>query len=247
MTGPVEGLSVIVPVHNEEATVATAVHAVAASARTVDVPVSLTVVLDRCTDGSADAVAEVSAVAPLSGLELRTLSGHFPHVGAARNAGVADATAWGAALGIALDRHWTAHTDADSEVPVHWLKAHLADAEAGQDLVIGTVTPDEPADSDTARLWAARHRLGEDHSAVHGANLGVRLDRLLTVGGFAGLAVGEDVETVRLLKQLGVPWTATDTARVLTSARRTGRTSGGFAGYLRDLDSPERKTERKKI
>lgn len=237
----VAAMSVIVPVHNEAATVGAAVRAIADAARQVDLPVSLTVVFDRCTDSSEKQVEDVRGCC--ADLEIRTLSGYFAHIGAVRNAGVADATTWGASTGIALERHWTAHTDADSLVPPQWLSCQRDDADAGHDLVIGTVTPDESPDSETVRLWSARHTLGENHVAVHGANLGVRLDRLLAVGGFAGLPVGEDVATVRLLKDLGVPWTATDRGRVLTSARRTSRVSGGFADYLREMDIQEPRTE----
>lgn len=237
----VAAMSVIMPVHNEAGTVGSAVRAVADAARQVDLPVSLTVVFDRCTDSSEEQVEDVRGYC--AGLEIRTLSGYFAHIGAVRNAGVADATTWGAASGIALERHWTAHTDADSLVPPQWLSCQRDDADAGLDLVIGTVTPDEAPDSETVRLWSARHTLDEGHSSVHGANLGVRLDRLLAVGGFAGIAVGEDVATVRLLKDIGVPWTATDRGRVLTSARRTSRVSGGFADYLRDIDTRASRTE----
>lgn len=237
----VAAISVIMPVHNEAGTVGSAVCAVADAARQVDLPVSLTVVFDRCTDTSEKQVEDVRGYC--AELEIRTLSGYFAHIGAVRNAGVADATTWGAASGTALERHWTAHTDADSLVPPQWLSYQRDDADAGHDLVIGTVTPDEAPYSETVRLWSARHTLDEGHASVHGANLGVRLDRLLAVGGFAGIAVGEDVATVRLLKDIGVPWTATDRGRVLTSARRTSRVSGGFADYLRDMDTQASGTE----
>lgn len=235
----VECMSVVMPVHDEESTLDAAIRAIVDAARNVDVPVCLTVVLDRCTDGSAAVADHRSRHA--GGVEIRTLSGYFPTVGAVRNAGVADAAAWGADNGVHLERHWTAHTDADSLVPDHWLFSQLTDADAGHDLVIGTVVPDEPTDSDTARLWAARHTLRDGHRGIHGANLGIRLSHLLGVGGFAGLSVGEDVETVHRLKESGAVWTATDRARVLTSARRDGRVAGGFADYLRQLDDAAKK------
>ncbi|MEY8566313.1 glycosyltransferase [Corynebacteriaceae bacterium 7-707] len=236
-SGPIEAVSVVLPVHDEEETVAAAVRSIAGAARALTVPVSLTVVFDRCSDASETRVAEVVGSPGACGrLEVRTMSGYFPHIGAVRNAGVADATTWGAVAGVPLHRHWTAHTDADSVVPPHWLRTQLEDADAGYGLVTGTVVPDEPPGTPAARQWAAHHTLGEGHTSVHGANLGVRLDLLLAVGGFVDVAVGEDVRTVALLKDMGVPWTATDRGRVLTSARRTGRIVDGFAGYLRTCD-----------
>ena len=107
---------------------------------------------------------------------------------------------------------------------------------SGVDLVLGTVVPDEPRDSPAHRMWWSQHDLSEGHGAVHGANLGVRLDRLMDVGGFPDNAVDEDVLTVQRLKSAGVRWLATDTTRVTTSARRTGRIPNGFAAYMRSLD-----------
>ncbi|MEJ6550654.1 glycosyltransferase [Corynebacterium sp. USCH3] len=195
-TGTVAAISVVMPVHNEASTVAPAVRAIIGASRKVNLPVTLTVVFDRCTDSSEAQVDELRAACVQP--EIRTLSGYFPHVNAARNAGVADAAVWGASAGVALGCHWTAHTDPGSLVPPHWL-SHLRDAaDAGHDLVIGVV---HPTDDETP------------HAVLPGQarpSLGVRLDTLLAVGGFADTATDGDLATVRRLKELGVPWTATE-------------------------------------
>lgn len=226
-------LAVIVPAHNEEELLGDCLRAIVAAASATDLPTLLVVVLDRCSDGSAGVAAQIAAEAR-AGSAIRILEGVFPHVGAVRNAGVSAAAAhW---PGIPAQRIWTAHTDADSRVPRHWLARQAEFARAGYDLVVGTVEPDEDRTTPAGSLWFARHELCEGHSAVHGANLGMRLNRLLEAGGFSALPVSEDVETVRRLQRAGVPWIATDTTRVLTSARRAGRAPGGFARFMRDLD-----------
>ena len=68
-------------------------------------------------------------------------------LGRARRAGVAAGLAVTSA-GRPLERTWVASTDADSVVPAHWLTSQLAAADAGADLVLGTVRPD-PADAPT--------------------------------------------------------------------------------------------------
>lgn len=225
-------VSVIVPAHDEAELLGGALRSIATAAEAVELPVLLVVVLDRCSDASAALAAE--AVDRYARLEVRPVAGRFPHVGAVRSAGVAEAVR--ARASVPARRHWTAHTDADTVVPPHWLSRQVEIADSGVDLVIGTAVPDEAPGTLASRLWHERHLLVEGHTAVHGANLGIRLDGLLAIGGFAELGVGEDVETVRRLRASGVSWTATDTTRVTTSARRKGRVHGGFSGFMRRLD-----------
>jgi hypothetical protein len=131
------------------------------------------------------------------------------------------------------ERIWIASTDADSRVPRDWLVEHLALAESGVGLVLGTVVPD-PADLDPERLaaWYGAHRLADGHGHVFGANLGVRADVNGAAGGFPARASGEDEALVLAAKALGVRWRATDACRVVTSGRLRGRAPGGFADYL---------------
>jgi hypothetical protein len=75
---------------------------------------------------------------------------------------------------------------------------------------------------------------GRPNGHVHGANLGVRADAYLRAGGFATLPEHEDVDLVaRLRADPRVDVRPSDAADVLTSGRTTGRTPGGYAGYLR--------------
>lgn len=190
------------------------------------VPVDVVVALDGCTDASA-------AIARSAGAACVELPSRG--VGAARDAAVRAGLARTAADPA---RVWIANTDADTRVPPNWLTGNLALAEAGSDLVIGTVEPVGTKDRLLLEAWHAAHRLTEGHAHVHGANLGVRASTFLRLGGFRGLRLHEDVDLVMRARAQGVPHTATDTVRVATSGRPEGRVAGGFADYLAALGEP---------
>lgn len=193
--------------------------------RRPDLVLDVTVVLDGCLDGSADAVAAA---------HMGSLVVDHGVVGATRHAGVVRAVEAAAALGVAADELWIASTDADSVVPPHWLDAQVSLA-SSLDLVVGTVEPIGLADAALLERWRERHELVEGHTHVHGANLGFRASTCLEVGGFRPMPLHEDVDLVRRMQAATPRWVATDTARVATSARLHGRSPGGFARFLTDL------------
>ncbi|GAB2736141.1 glycosyltransferase family 2 protein [Sinomonas soli] len=218
---------VVIPAKDEEELLPGCLRSVAAAVRELAaaaprVRAGVTVVLDGCSDGSADVVARWPQV--------RAVEGMAGSAGAARRLGVRHALARAEAR---RERVWIASTDADSRVPRDWLVEHVALAESGVGLVLGTVVPD-PADLDPERLaaWYAAHRLADGHGHVFGANLGVRADVYGAAGGFPARASGEDEALVLAAKALGVRWRATDACRVVTSGRLRGRVRGGFADYL---------------
>ncbi|TKR24725.1 glycosyltransferase [Cellulomonas hominis] len=221
---PVARVLVVVPVHDEEELLAACLASVATAAAGAGVPVDVVAALDDCRDGSA-------GLARAAGVRTVTLGARA--VGAARAAGI-DA---------GLDRCgedpgavWIACTDADTVVPPHWLRTHRGLADAGADVVVGTVRPD-PRDLTPRQLaaWRATRVPGRPHGHVHGANLGVRADAYRRAGGFAPLAEHEDVDLVaRLRADRAAVVRTSDAVDVVTSGRTVGRTPGGYAGYLRD-------------
>lgn len=222
---------VTVPARDEERLLGSCLASVATARRELararpDVTTSAVVVLDRCVDGSA-------AVAAAAGVEVVRVD--LGAVGAARAAGAEAATRAARAAGVPPAATWLATTDADCVVPRHWLVGHVALAEAGCDLVVGTVSPDDTLDPVVLAAWRARHVLEEGHPHVHGANLGVRADAYAAVGGFPPVGLHEDVALVEAVRASGRPWVSTDRVRVRTSARTVGRLRGGFAGYLAAL------------
>lgn len=196
-----------------------AAHLLAARGITVQVVVAL----DGCTDASLEIARDHGAWC----VELAACG-----VGAARDAAV---RAGLACTAVDPERVWVANTDADTLVPRGWLTGHVAAAEAGADLVLGTVEPTGLEDEVLLAAWHAAHRLVEGHDHVHGANLGVRGSTYLALGGFGPLRLHEDADLVERARLRGYAVAATDTVRVATSGRAVGRVTGGFADYLAAL------------
>lgn len=198
-----------------------------------DVDAVVVVGLDGCTDSSA-AVATRAAVHTIALLR--------EGVGRTRDAAIRHGLSM---LGDAsadderAEHHtWLACTDADTVVPQTWLIRQVMWAESGMDLVVGTVEPADCGDPAVLAAWHSRHRLTEGHPYVHGANLGMRADLWRAVGGFGRRTVSEDVALVARARAWSDRWVSTDTTRVATSARLSGRAKGGFADYLDALGEP---------
>jgi len=235
--GLTDGLTdvlVVVPARDEAALVGACLASVTVATehlrtRRPELRVTVVVAADRCTDATASLARAAGAVV------VECAAGS---VGAARRAGVEA----GVRLLAGADprRTWLASTDADTAVPRTWLLQHVALAEEGARLVLGRAVPD-PAGLDPvdAVRWHRLHPVVVDdpHRYVHGANLGVRLDAYLAAGGWPPLHEHEDHALVEALLALGAP--ARLGPDVVTSARREGRTPGGYAGYLREMRAAE--------
>lgn len=265
-------VAVIIPAKDEQQLLPRCLRHLEAAAAALDSPalgaefrrvrISVTVVLDDCTDDTAAVLNDwprvnvvdragvlACAGATDAGLRTRTGRGAGPEGGAgsatrpivtaiAGNVGAARHLGVGHAIGqsqVRPERLWIASTDADSMVPPNWLTSQLEHARSGAAMVVGTVSPD-PAELDSAALdhWLRNHQLQTGHGHIHGANLGVLAHTYLRAGGFRALASGEDADLVDRVKSLGVRWVAADDGRVVTSARLTGRAPRGFAHYLHD-------------
>ena len=224
---PVRTVLVVVPAHDEQALVGRLLDSLTRSLdRTAEdaggLSVRTVVVLDDCTDATGDVVAERGYAS------LRCTD---RCVGAARAAGVAHLLG---GLSVArLEETLVLSTDADCVLPPAWVLDHVA-AAADADVVLGRVVPRrEDLDEVTWAAWQDRHPVGR--WSVHGASLGIRLPTYLTAGGFPARPVHEDALLVR--RALAAGAVRAHGPVVETSGRRDGRTSAGFAGYLRDLDA----------
>ncbi|MGB3185964.1 MAG: glycosyltransferase family A protein [Ornithinimicrobium sp.] len=220
---------VAIPAHNEEDLLANCLDHVAcavaaAQAIRTGLQIEIVIALDHCTDRSAD-VARSRRV--------NTIAIHRSGVGAARDAAIRTGLRL---LGDPPPHHsWLACTDADTLVPSTWLVRQFMWADRGNDLVLGTVYPDELADPITRRIWHERHHLAEGHGHVHGANLGIRADQWWGVGGFGARTRDEDIALTAAIRARTPRWVSTDSTRVLTSGRTNGRAVGGFADYLKNI------------
>ena len=134
---------------------------------------------------------------------------------------------------------WLATTDADTVVPPGWLQRQVAHADAGWDVVLGTVTvadwsehpPHVPA------AFAARYESGDrPHPHVHGANIGIRASAYRAAGGFRPLRTAEDHALLAAAAEAGCTILPAGDVTVETSGRRQARAPHGFSHLLRTLD-----------
>jgi len=219
----IAAVAVVVPVRDEQDRLERCLNAIAGAVSRLpaDLAAQVVIVLDGCRDGSA----LVAARWPFITIELAPAG-----VGRARAIGVRSALA--ALPDIPLDRIWVANTDADSEVPADWLTRQLALADAGWDLVLGTVVPN-PADLPPELRCAPIASAATEGEPIYGANLGVRAACYQRAGGFPSVPQHEDVRLVAAVRAAGGRITACYDSPVLTAGRLQGRAPGGYAGYLR--------------
>ncbi len=225
MSTSIRRVGVVIPAHNEELLVGACLQSVSRAARAVSLPVTMMVVLDDCGDRTEGICRSFSA---------NTLSVRARSVGVARHAGVSKLLS-GVTDPATI---WIANTDADTVVPVTWLRDQLALASLGADAVVGTVGLSDE-DGHLGRAFTTTYGAGVSrnvgHGHVHGANLGLRASAYLDVGGFPPLAAHEDRSLLRRLDASGVSVVRSTGIRVETSARLKGRCDRGFAAALRQL------------
>ena len=213
-------IAIVVPAHNEENLLGDCIKSLIAASVHEDLhgePVEILIMLDDCSDGSAQVAATHGVTA---------------HECTYRNVGMTRAE--GARMMLERGARWLAFTDADSVVPYAWL-AHQVTLEV--DAVCGIVDIDDwSGHSDLVRQrYDALYRPVDDHRHVHGANLGVDAQAYQRAGGFKALAVHEDVHLVADLERTGasIAWISGNS--VTTSARKDYRCEEGFGDYLNSL------------
>ena len=220
-------IGILIPAHNEEDLLDDCLSAAMRASRhglLAGEKVEVLVVLDSCTDRSAQIVSRYPV-----------LSLHID----ARNVGQARAA--GAQLLLERGARWISCSDADSRVADDWLVAQLG---LGADAVCGTVTVErwhESFDAAAQIRYHRHYRACDGHRHIHGANLGISADAYRWVGGFKPLACDEDVQLVRELELDGANIAWSHRPQVLTSARFDSRARGGFGDYLRNLAQIEQK------
>lgn len=225
----ISAVGVVVPARNERAHIGSCISALTlARDRAVDVfaiPIRIVVVLDSCTD---DTVKEIDA-----NLRVVTVSCRHRSVGAARALGVQTVMN---DLGHRPESTWLANTDADSRVPLDWLTHMIELGNSGTHIALGTIRPDLAADRPAYRRWHRDYIPLDGHPHIHGANLGIRADTYLDLGGWPCLTHDEDVELVRRANMTaGLQVVRTAAIPIITSARHNGRAPAGFARYMADL------------
>lgn len=233
----ISAVGIVIPARNEQHQIKACLRALRVALRQLppDIERAVCVVADRCTDDTV-ALARTELVGwPAARVTETRLE---RSVGEARDLGVRQ-------LCTVLDRHppagvWLLSTDADSAVVRDWAIQHIDLARRGAHAVAGIVELDghpalPPVVSQRYAAVLARARKPEGHGNVYAANLGVRADAYLAVGGFGALSTGEDHDLWHRLRQAGYRMHYAEGPKVITSSRRNGRARGGLADLLRAL------------
>ena len=225
-------LIVAVPARDEADSIRQCLRSIDQAAAEVAVPVLVVVAADRCTDATVD-VARQTATEYCTVI---VIEGTWGRAGAARAAAVHQALQ---SLPSEHGPAWIANTDADCVVPALWLRIQLELA-TELDAVAGIVELDPLSTAPTMlEAFRADYLLdGDEHSHVHGANIGICATAYRAVGGWCQqTVVGEDHVMWHALLDVGRRLRQTTALRVLTSARTRSRVLGGFATNLHNLDS----------
>lgn len=221
---------VAVPARDESATITDCLRSIDRAAMRVQVPVTITVAADSCSDDTVDRARSARPACA----ELMIVEGSWGRAGAARAAAVDRALR----RRVDLSGTWIANTDADCVVPPDWLVTQLA--MGGSVAAVAGVVGLDPSVT-PAPLVAAFLRSypvdGDRHDHVHGANFGLRADAYAAAGGWCThIVVGEDHALWRAIRAGEFAVAQTTALRVSTSARRHSRVDGGFATDLSRLD-----------
>jgi glycosyltransferase involved in cell wall biosynthesis len=222
-------VAVLIPARNEEVLLG---HCLESAIRSIDaLPPTVGASIVLVSDCSTDRTAEIAfGLIGEKGSVLHTRAGT---VGTARALAASYAIARTA---MPLSNVWLANTDADCVVPPSWLKDQIDFATAGIEAVAGIVAVDSFAEHGPEVLarFRASYPIYPDgtHPHIHGANLGVRADRYIHVGGWADLKTAEDHDLWGRLRKTGASMLSSAHLRVVTSGRRIGRAPSGFAGAL---------------
>lgn len=226
----IRSVGVVIPAHDEQDLLPSCLSSLRRAARALrGTPVHLVVVADACRDRTVQVARRGGAAVVSIGAR---------SVGAARAAGVREVLRRTWRLDPA--ELWLATTDADTLVPVSWLRQQARYADRGWDAVVGTVRVADWSGYRPAvrSLFREQYSNGTGpHPHVHGANLGFRAEAYLSAGGFPAEPTAEDHALVASLTAAGSRVLRTRATTVITSARRMARAPHGFSAYLADLDA----------
>ena len=237
----IRAAAVVVPARDEEDGIEACLTSVRRAMTRAGLSPVIVVVAHRCGDRTAERAARL-----LTGPGEHVLrDDDSPGVAAARRAGAALAVRALRASSptVPADASWLLSTDADSVVPASWVQDLERHAGAGA-AVAGLVrvhgwTGASPRAQEAYRAILRAGMRPDGHDHVYGANLAVRLDAYLDVGGWPERASGEDVALVAALRERGWPVVTARDVWVRTSGRRSPRAQGGL-GTLLDRLSMDR-------
>jgi hypothetical protein len=254
--GPLR-IAVAIPVHNEAELIGATLRAL--NEQRDAPPFTVVLLLNNCTDNTAEAVEAVSAELNFSIVAYDiTLPPELSDAAWARRLVTNAACEFAGADGYVLT------TDADSRVDATWIATHVKRFEEGIDVVCGFVTPDltdgpmpplemivrGAMEFEYSQLMAELHALVDPdpcdpwptHIVETGANLGMRARLLATLGGIPHVCPGEDRAFVEIARRKGYLIKHEFSTNVVTSSRIRGRAEGGWSADLAARTTNERDT-----
>ena len=239
---PASRACVVVPARNEEDLISPCLRALAVQTVIEPHEYEVILVLDRCTDATANRAMEEVAAHPR--LRVHFLDGPGLGSGHARRVGM-DA-ACERLTGLGRPQGLIASTDADTVVAHDWLSALLDAAERGARAIGGRIELGDGSLPQAVVRWHAergrtRHqkiladpdRLGAaEHWQFSGASLALTAETYAEVGGLEPRATLEDEGLEQVLRDQRIPIERLLSVRATTSPRLEGRASRGLAHDL---------------
>jgi glucosyl-3-phosphoglycerate synthase len=232
---------VVVPARNEEDLVTSCLEALATQERVAHHEYEVLLILDRCTDGTAERAREIGGVHP--SLNLRFLRGPGEGSGPARKVGMDAACA--RLLRVGRPEGLIACTDADTVVAPGWLAAQLRAASKGARAIGGRIelADDGSLPEHVRRRHSEEGRRRHEHllrdpagEAQHwqfsGASMTLTATVYKQVGGLEPLTALEDEHLEKVLRHHDVPIHRLLSVRVTTSPRLVGRATRGLSNDL---------------
>ena len=236
-------VSVVVPAREEEELIGQCLRALAEQRGVSHDEYEVLLVLDRCTDATAERAREVCKAYP--SLTLCPLDGPGRGSGHARRVGM-DAACTRLIASRGPDG-LIASTDADTVVAPDWLAAQLAAVSSGASAIGGRIelAPDDALPQSIFRWHTERGRRRHqrlladpgvcgrtEHWQFSGASLSLTAAIYREIGGLEPLASLEDENLERTLRQKGIPIERLLSVLVTTSARLEGRAERGLSHDL---------------
>jgi hypothetical protein len=216
---------------------------------------AVVLLLNNCTDGTADQVRTVAPLLPFR-IELHVVTLPPSHA----NAGWARKLAMDAAERLVASDGLILTTDADTQAQEEWVAANRREIEAGHDAVAGYVMADpvelmqlpaailergsleweyqQLAAELDARVDPEPHDPWPRHNQNCGASAAVTAAAYRAIGGLPPRPVGEDRALFEMLRRMDGRIRHSLEVQVVTSARTDGRASGGLADEIRLRTDP---------
>lgn len=248
-------VAVAIPVKDEVERIGLCLEALALQVEVDFAEVAVVLLLNNCTDGTAEQVREIAPLLPFR-LEIHSvaLPAEYANAGWARKLAMDAAERLVASDGLILT------TDADTLAHEEWIASNRREIESGHDAVAGYVMADPmelmqlpPAILERGSLeWEYQQLAAEldarvdpevhdpwpRHNQNCGASAAVTAAAYRAIGGLPPRPVGEDRALFEMLRRMDGRIRHSLEVQVVTSARTDGRASGGLADEIRLRTDP---------